>query len=163
MSISSKSRENFNEINITPLTDIFLVLLIIMMVVAPMFQNVDQNIEVPEINSGLSVEEKELIVSITKNGEFYVNKVPTTKENLVQELTTIKDKSGEKSLILRADKLTKNKDVLTVIQAAQSAGLEKLTIAGEPLTKSEETQLKKATPVEPIRPITPINVPSEGE
>lgn len=161
MSISSKSRENFNEINITPLTDIFLVLLIIMMVVAPMFQNVDQNIEVPEINSGLSVEEKELIVSITKDGQFYVNKEITSKDSLVQRLTTVKEESGDKSLILRADKLTKNKDVITVIQAAQAAGLEKLTIAGEPLTKSEENQLKSAP--RPVEPMTPVNVPSEVE
>ncbi|MGD9581753.1 MAG: ExbD/TolR family protein [Vampirovibrionia bacterium] len=158
MAIASKNRENFNEINITPLTDIFLVLLIIMMVVAPMFQNVDQNIEVPEINSGLSVEENELIVSVTKDGGFYVNKAPVSKESLAQELSSAKEQTGEKNLILRADKLAKNKDVLAVIQAAQSAGLEKLTIAGEPLTKSQESELKKPAPMEPIQP---INVPTE--
>ncbi len=42
----------FNEINITPLTDIFLVLLIIMMVVAPSFQSMDNAVEVPEVNNG---------------------------------------------------------------------------------------------------------------
>ena len=42
----------FTEINITPLTDIFLVLLIIMMVVAPTFQSNDSSITIPEINSG---------------------------------------------------------------------------------------------------------------
>ena len=49
-------RSTFNEINITPLTDIFLVLLIIMMVIAPSFQSMDNNIKMPEINSGLSIE-----------------------------------------------------------------------------------------------------------
>jgi len=48
----------FTEINITPLTDIFLVLLIIMMVIAPTFQSHDSNIKMPEINSGLTVEQK---------------------------------------------------------------------------------------------------------
>ena len=43
----------FTEINITPLTDIFLVLLIIMMVVAPTFQSMDNSINIPEINSGI--------------------------------------------------------------------------------------------------------------
>ena len=47
-------RDSFNEINITPLTDIFLVLLIIMMVIAPTFQSNDSSIKMPEINSGLS-------------------------------------------------------------------------------------------------------------
>ena len=50
---SSKNKKTlFTEINITPLTDIFLVLLIIMMVIAPSFQSVDNNINIPEINSG---------------------------------------------------------------------------------------------------------------
>ena len=51
-------RDSFNEINITPLTDIFLVLLIIMMVIAPSFQTMDTDINIPEINSGVTVEQK---------------------------------------------------------------------------------------------------------
>ena len=66
-------KKTFNEINITPLTDIFLVLLIIMMVIAPSFQSVDNNIKMPEINSGLSIENEKATVSITKDGSFYVN------------------------------------------------------------------------------------------
>ena len=46
------------EINITPLTDIFLVLLIIMMVVAPTFQSNNKDITMPEINSGVAIEQK---------------------------------------------------------------------------------------------------------
>ena len=56
---TSKGKEAlFTEINITPLTDIFLVLLIIMMVIAPTFQSNDSSIKMPEINSGLTVEQK---------------------------------------------------------------------------------------------------------
>lgn len=137
----------FNDINITPLTDIFLVLLIIMMVIAPMFQNIDQNIEIPEINSGLNVEDKDMIVSITKEGQFFINKVQIPRENLVQELVNLKEHSTEKSLVLRADKETKNKDVIAVIQAAQAAGLEKLTIAGEPLSKKDQKDLQNQVQV----------------
>ena len=57
-SSKDNTRQTFNEINITPLTDIFLVLLIIMMVIAPSFQSIDNNIKMPNINSGLSIEEK---------------------------------------------------------------------------------------------------------
>ena len=53
----------FTEINITPLTDIFLVLLIIMMVVAPTFQSNDSSISIPEINSGIAIEHKNATVS----------------------------------------------------------------------------------------------------
>ena len=63
----------FTEINITPLTDIFLVLLIIMMVVAPTFQSVDNSITVPEINSGVSIEQKNATVSVTQSGAMFLN------------------------------------------------------------------------------------------
>ena len=71
---TSKVKEAlFTEINITPLTDNFLVLLIIMMVIAPTFQSNDSSIKMPEINSGLSVEQKNATISVTKEGKFYVN------------------------------------------------------------------------------------------
>lgn len=69
----SGKKQTFNEINITPLTDIFLVLLIIMMVIAPSFQSVDNNIKIPEITSGTGVEELNATVSVTKAGELYLN------------------------------------------------------------------------------------------
>ena len=64
MGIKTGKKALFTEINITPLTDIFLVLLIIMMVIAPGFQSMDNNITMPEINSGVAIEDKKAIVSI---------------------------------------------------------------------------------------------------
>ena len=72
----------FTEINITPLTDIFLVLLIIMMVIAPTFQSNDSSIKVPEINSGLSVEQKNATISVTKEGQFFVNGTQIQEDDL---------------------------------------------------------------------------------
>jgi len=73
MSISTNGKGKiFNEINITPLTDIFLVLLIIMMVLAPTFSSVEQNISVPEINSGINVENKQVVISVTKEGALFL-------------------------------------------------------------------------------------------
>ena len=54
---SERQGKIFSEINITPLTDIFLVLLIIMMVVAPVLQSNDTPVEIPEINNGVNIEE----------------------------------------------------------------------------------------------------------
>ena len=53
MGIKTGKKALFTEINITPLTDIFLVLLIIMMVVAPTFQSVDNTITIPAIKNGI--------------------------------------------------------------------------------------------------------------
>ena len=79
-------KATFNEINITPLTDIFLVLLIIMMVIAPGFQSMDNNITMPEINSGVAIEDKKAIVSITKDGEMYINGEKTNEGDLEEKL-----------------------------------------------------------------------------
>ena len=79
----------FTEINITPLTDIFLVLLIIMMVVAPTFQSNDTSITVPEINSGISIEQRNATVAVTKEGKLYLNGNPTSEEKLTEELVAL--------------------------------------------------------------------------
>ena len=141
---SDKERKTFNDINITPLTDIFLVLLIIMMVVAPSFQSVDTAIEIPEINSGVSVEETNATVSITKDGDMYLNDAPVSdEEKLAEELKKIKDTLAKKEVLVKADTATKSSEIMKVMRAAQDAEYEKLTVAGEPLTKKEQERLQE--------------------
>ena len=137
-------KKTFNEINITPLTDIFLVLLIIMMVIAPGFQSVNNNIEMPKINSGLAIEQQNATVSITKNGEFYVNETkisnPTELEN---QLAGLIDNLEKKEVVVRADSKTKSSEIMKVMKAAQNAGFEKLVVAGEPLSAKEQSELQQ--------------------
>ena len=83
---TKKKQKLFTEINITPLTDIFLVLLIIMMVIAPSFQSMDNAIDIPEINSGISIEQKNATVSITKEGLMFINGKQISPETLTSEL-----------------------------------------------------------------------------
>lgn len=136
------SRKTFNEINITPLTDIFLVLLIIMMVIAPSFQSVNNNLEMPEINSGLGIEQKNVTVSVLKDGTFYINEKQTNEENLENELFNISGNTEKKEIVVRADKKTKSSEIMKVMKAAQNAGYEKLVVAGEPLSKKQQNDLK---------------------
>ena len=138
-------KATFNEINITPLTDIFLVLLIIMMVIAPGFQSMDNNITMPEINSGITIEDKKAVVSITKDGTMYINGEKTTEDVLEQKLTELVNESQEKQVVVRADEKTKSSEILKIMRLAQSAGYEKLTVAGEPLSKKEQRNLEKNT------------------
>ena len=97
---SNKKGKLFTEINITPLTDIFLVLLIIMMVIAPSFQSMDNNISVPEINSGISVEQKNATISITKEGSYYINGKSIQPETLVAELEQLKPTLEKKEVVV---------------------------------------------------------------
>ena len=153
----------FTEINITPLTDIFLVLLIIMMVIAPTFQSVDNQITIPEINSGISIEEKDATVSLTKDGAMYINGKKIDKADLVSELVAIKDTLEKKQVVVKADKSIKSREVMDIMNAAKDAEYEKLVLAGEPLSKKEQKalqnnaeqsveQVEQAQPVEEVLP-----------
>lgn len=158
------SKQVFNEINITPLTDIFLVLLIIMMVVAPMMQQVRKDIKPPSLKSGAPVEQNKLTVEIASGGEIYVQGLQTKVDQLAetlkaQEAELIAKTGGEKvasdseatqepaekNLIIRADKATKSGDVLKIFEAARDAGFTKVTVAGEPLAESRQSELKQQT------------------
>ena len=142
---NSKGKEAlFTEINITPLTDIFLVLLIIMMVVAPTFQSNDSSITVPEINSGVSIEQKNATVSVTKEGNMFLNGTPVTEDNLASELTNLKPQLEKAELVVKADEKVKSAKIMEIMNAAQDAEYKKLIVAGEPLSKKEQKELEKS-------------------
>lgn len=131
----------FTEINITPLTDIFLVLLIIMMVVAPTFQSMDNSISVPEINSGVAIEQKNATVSVTKEGLMFINGRQIETSALTSELMALKDSLEKKEIVVKADAKTKNAEIMKIMNAAQEAEYTKLILAGEPLSKKDQTKL----------------------
>lgn len=132
----------FTEINITPLTDIFLVLLIIMMVVAPTFQSNDSSITIPEINSGISIEQKNATVSVTKEGTMYLNGTQISEDNLISELVALKEQLEKPELVVKADEKVKSAKIMEIMNAAQDAEYKKLIVAGEPLSKKEQKELK---------------------
>ena len=140
---TSKGKEAlFTEINITPLTDIFLVLLIIMMVIAPTFQSNDSSIKMPEINSGLVVEQKNATISVTKEGNFYVNGAQVKEDDIYNQLIALKPKLEKKEVVVKADESVKSREIMKIMRAAQDAEFDKLIVAGEPLSKKEQKQLK---------------------
>ena len=143
MAFGSKKGKLFTEINITPLTDIFLVLLIIMMVVAPSFQSMDNAISIPEINSGSAIEEKNATVSITKEGLMYINGKEIQPETLTEELTALKPNLEKPEVVVKADEKVKSSEIMKVMNAAQDAEYKKLIVAGEPLTKKEQKSLQE--------------------
>lgn len=144
MSFSSKKKQKlFTEINITPLTDIFLVLLIIMMVVAPSFQSMDNAVDVPEVNNGINIENSKVTVSITKDGAMYVNGENVKPSQLTDKLLAAKTDDEKSEVVVKADKAIKSSTIMNVMNAAQNAEYKKLIVAGEPLNKKEQKELEK--------------------
>lgn len=155
MAFSNKKKDKiFSEINITPLTDIFLVLLIIMMVVAPSFQSMDNAVDVPEVNNGINIEQDKITVSITKDGAMFINGTATNSAQLTDNLIAARGDNENAEVVVKADKAIKTSVIMDVMDAAQNAEYKKLIVAGEPLNKKEEKELKQNSQ---------INIPEDEE
>ena len=144
MGIKTGKKALFTEINITPLTDIFLVLLIIMMVVAPTFQSIDNSISVPEVNSGTSIEQGKVTVSVTKDGTVYLDSKRSSIETLASDLEKLKGDNDKAEVIVKADEKVKSAIIMDIMDAAQDAHYKKLIVAGEPLNKKAQKKLEEA-------------------
>lgn len=156
MAFSNKKKQKlFTEINITPLTDIFLVLLIIMMVVAPSFQSMDNAVDVPEVNNGVNIEDAKVTVSVLQDGSMYVNGEPTTATALTDKLLAAKTDPEKAEVVVKADKNIKSAKIMTIMNAAQDAEYKKLVVAGEPLNKKEQQEIE--------RKAGQVEVPEDGE
>ena len=113
-----------------------------MMVIAPTFQSMDNSISIPEINSGISIEQKNATVSITKTGLMYINGREINPDTLVDELTALKPTLEKPEVVVKADESVKSSEILKVMDAAQDAEFKKLIVAGEPLSKKEQRTLE---------------------
>ena len=150
MSIKSGKKALFTEINITPLTDIFLVLLIIMMLIAPTFQSVDNNITILEVNSGTAIEQGKVIVSVTKEGIIYVDSKRSSLDFLVKDLEALKGDNQNAELVVKADEKVKSSVIMEIMDAAQDAHYKKLIVAGEPLNKKDQRKLEEIIETNPV-------------
>ena len=156
MAFSNKKKQKlFTEINITPLTDIFLVLLIIMMVVAPSFQSMDNAVDVPEVNNGVNIEDAKVTVSVLQDGSMYVNGEPTTASALTDKLLAAKTDPEKAEVVVKADKNIKSAKIMTIMNAAKDAEYKKLVVAGEPLNKKEQQRIEQQA--------RQVEVPEDGE
>mgnify|MGYP002706087011 FL=1 len=122
-------RDTFNEINITPLTDIFLVLLIIMMVIAPLLDQQGISLSVPENveQTKMDKESKILSVMVTKNNKYYIN----NEEVSVDRLGTVLSKEMKNypdGLLIETDGEATHGAVVTLMDKARYAGVKAISL-----------------------------------
>ena len=115
-----------------------------MMVVAPTFQSVDNAITVPEVNSGTSIEQGKVTVSVTKDGSIYVGDKRSSITSLSNDLTAVKGNNDKAEVVVKADEKVKSSIIMDIMDAAQDAHYKKLIVAGEPLNKKEQKKLEDA-------------------
>lgn len=123
-------RQTFNEINITPLTDIFLVLLIIMMVIAPMLDQQGLNLAIPdyvEKTQNSNNESKILTVTVSADNRYYVDGEEIAEADL---FSIIKDKSQTLTdgLMIEAEGDSQHGCVVKLMDTARNAGVKSISL-----------------------------------
>jgi biopolymer transport protein TolR len=120
-----------SEINVTPFVDVMLVLLVIFLVTAPLMQQ-GMDVNLPETTTqALRVKDSPLILSVTKQGEFYLARKQVAEEELQAKLQAVFEARGSKEIFLRADKEAPYGVVVRAMAAARGAGSTKLAIVTE--------------------------------
>ena len=118
-----KKRDSFNEINITPLTDIFLVLLIIMMVIAPMLDQQGLNLMVPQrVESENQDQPKTINILVSSNGTYSIDDRQISEDRLLFEIQDRAKHYKDGVLIKTADDATHGA-VVKAMDAARNDGV----------------------------------------
>lgn len=114
-------------INVTPLVDVVLVLLIIMMVSATYIVSQSLKVELPKTASSDESVSKIYVVTITKDGKYFFNDAPVARDQLKGHLRAAKA-SGDPSLVITADAGALHGHVVGVIDLAKVEGITKFAI-----------------------------------
>jgi len=111
------------QINVTPFVDVMLVLLIIFMVTAPMMvQGV--NVDLPEATADpIAGEQDNLIVTVDRNGDVFINNYKLGSESLAEKLNKILENRTSRNVYLRADKAVAYGEVVRVMADIKKAGV----------------------------------------
>lgn len=134
---SQRDGMTISQINVTPLVDVMLVLLVIFMVTAPIIQQGVQ-VNLPQAKAGaIAGTEELLVVTIAKNGKVYLNDKVMTLDELGTKLRAIRKLQADKQVYLRADQDVRYGLVMKTIAEIKQAGIERLGMVTHP--PSEES------------------------
>jgi biopolymer transport protein TolR len=132
MNIGGGDRKLMSEINVTPLVDVMLVLLIIFMVAAPMMMQ-GMDVQLPQTKSKvIHSQEERLVISITKTKEIFINQYRVSPEELQEKLKALYQNKKEGEVFLRADRSLAYGLVVQIMSDIKNAGIEKLGMVTEP-------------------------------
>ena len=127
-----------SDINVTPFVDVMLVLLIIFMVTAPMMMQ-GVNVSLPEATSKpLPAETDQLIITINKDNQIFINDYQVTLNFLQERLKKIIENRNDREVYLKADKRIAYGMVVRVMSEIKEAGVEKLGMVTEPISDDKK-------------------------
>ncbi len=128
------------DINVTPLVDVCLVLLIIFMVVTPMLQKgVPINLPVTEEPEKTPDTEKQLQISVKADGTVYLGSSVVRKDQVQSELQNIHERTPDREIAVKGDKQVKYGDVVDVLKACREVGFNDVGLIAQPKKQPNQT------------------------
>ena len=133
MAISTSQDDDVvSDINITPLVDVMLVLLIVFIVTAPLLTN-SVKVNLPKAAPTQSTDQnKALVISVKPDGAIFLDKDPVNLETFEQEITQRKTANSKLALNLNADETVPYGTVAKLLASIERVGVEKLSVITEP-------------------------------
>jgi len=121
-----------SEINVTPLVDVMLVLLIIMMVIAPMLQQ-GVAVELPQAANSTDKPDTsdQTVVNIDRQGELYVNSLPARESEVVDKVKAALEGKKEHIVYLKGDKEAQYGQIMKMMDALRAAQIESVALITE--------------------------------
>ena len=131
MSSGGEQEEAITGINVTPLVDVCLVLVIIFMVTAPMMVQPILKVTLPKATTLEGEEKENITITLGEKGEWCLNEEVLTKEAVAEKLLEKIKKNKDKFVIIRADQNANYGLVVEAMHMAKTAGSKKITLATE--------------------------------
>ena len=140
MDVGSTKGGPKSDINVTPLVDVMLVLLIIMMLIAPMLQQ-GVAVALPEsVNRTDKPDtQDQTVIAIDAVNKYYVNAIPVSKDDLVARVTAALEDKKEKIVYLKGDKDAKYSAIMETMDALRKAQIENVALITERKLRPGET------------------------
>ncbi|MDX8398352.1 MAG: protein TolR [Mariprofundaceae bacterium] len=128
-----KDSEPMGEINVTPLVDVMLVLLIIFMVAAPLLTQ-GVNVDLPDAKAPAMQQNIEpLVITIKKNGSIYMQKHQVSLKQLAPRIQAMRQNKPNLPVFIRGDAKTPYQSIAQVMSSLEQAGIKKVGLVTEPV------------------------------
>ena len=133
MVTGKKQEQSYNsEINVTPLCDVMLVLLIIVMLIAPLLQ-AGVPVNLPDSNNSVEKldQDEQTVLHVDAQGRFFVDNIRTERSQLMNTIQSALDRKFERILLIKADRMARYSEVMSVLDQLQRVGIEDIGLITE--------------------------------
>jgi biopolymer transport protein TolR len=137
-SSSGQTRTSLAEINVTPLVDVVLVLLIIFMITAPVLQS-GIEVAIPKTRTVKEITEQRLVLTINRDQQIFLGDQPVNVHDLARKLRSAGNESAKQVIYLRADERVPFGAFASVMDAVKQAGITNISIVTQPLDTKSST------------------------